>query len=82
MLNRALDVLGKDVQFPTQAELDKVEFTGLDKSGEEAVKAIKTLAALVSIVRLPSIDFKPYTDATRAEVVEALVSLLPKTGLY
>ena len=82
MFNRALDVLGKDVKFPTQAELDKVQFGGLDKSGEEAVKAIKTLAALGSLKGLPNIDFKPHTNATRAEVVEVLVRLLPATGLY
>lgn len=82
MFNRALDVLGKDVQLPTQAEIDKVQFGGLDKSGEEAVKAIKTLAALGAVTGLPSVDFKPHTNATRAEVVEALVRLLPKTGLY
>ena len=82
MFKRALDVLGKDVEFPTQETLDKVQFGGLEKSGEEAVKAIKTLAFLGAVTGSPSIDFKPHTNATRAEVVEALVRLLPKTGLY
>ena len=82
MFNRTLEVLGKDVQLPTQAELDKVQFGGLDKSGDEAVKAIKTLAALGAVTGAPSIDFKPHTNASRAEVVEVLVRALPHTGLY